>query len=164
VWALGLDEVLFVREGPYRRQHFSTSIVDVGRGQLLDVVPGRRGAEPKAWLQHQGTKWLGAVRVATLDLAGSYRAVFDEVVPGATQVADPFHVVKFANEKLDECRRRVQDELLGHRGRKDDPLYKIRRVLLTGSERLNQRGVDRMALGLRLEDPDDEVLGAWLAN
>jgi hypothetical protein len=58
----------------------------------------------------------------------------------------------------------VQDELLGHRGRKDDPLYKIRRVLLTGSERLNQRGVDRMALGLRLEDPDDEVLGAWLAN
>jgi hypothetical protein len=37
-------------------------------------------------------------------------------------------------------------------------------VLLTGSERLNQRGVDRMALGLRLGDPDDEVLGAWLAK
>lgn len=121
VSALGLDEVLFVREGPYRRQHFSTSIVDVGRGQLLDVVPGRRGAEPKAWLEHQGTKWLGAVRVATLDLAGSYRAVFDEVVPGATQVADPFHVVKLANEKLDECRRRVQNETFGHRGRKSIP-------------------------------------------
>jgi hypothetical protein len=58
----------------------------------------------------------------------------------------------------------VQNELLGHRGRKDDPLYKIRRVLLTGSERLNQRGVDRMALGLRLGDPNDEVLGAWLAK
>jgi hypothetical protein len=62
------------------------------------------------------------------------------------------------------CAARVQNELLGHRGRKDDPLYKIRRVLLTGAERLNQRGVDRMALGLRLGDPDDEVLGAWLAN
>jgi hypothetical protein len=48
VWALGLDEVPFVREGPYRRQHFSTSIVDVGRGQLLDVVPDRSGAESKA--------------------------------------------------------------------------------------------------------------------
>jgi transposase len=56
-----------------------------------------------------------------LDLAGSYRAVFDEVVPGATQVADPFHVVKLANEKLDECRRRVQNETFGHRGRKSIP-------------------------------------------
>jgi transposase len=79
-------------------------------------------------------------------------------------VADPFHVVAAANRCVDHVRRRVQNELLGHRGRKDDPLYRIRRVLLTGSERLNQRGVDRMALGLRLGDPDDEVLGAWLAK
>ena len=72
--------------------------------------------------------------------------------------------VAVANRCLDEVRRRVQNEELGHRGRKDDPLYTIRRVLLTGSERLNARGVDRMALGLRLGDPNDEVLGAWLAK
>ena len=40
----------------------------------------------------------------------------------------------------------------------------IRRVLLTGTERLNDRGVHRMALGLRLGDPNDEVLGAWRAQ
>jgi hypothetical protein len=34
-----------VREGPFHRPQFSTSIVDVGRGQLLDVVPGRRASE-----------------------------------------------------------------------------------------------------------------------
>jgi transposase len=50
VRALGLDEVLFDRVGPWRRQNFSTQIVDVERGQLLDVVPGRRGAEAMAWL------------------------------------------------------------------------------------------------------------------
>src|SRR6266576_5218844 len=43
VSALGLDETLFVRLGPFRRQHWSTSIVDVAGGQLLDVVPGRSG-------------------------------------------------------------------------------------------------------------------------
>lgn len=112
VHALGLDEVLLVREGPYHRHHFSTSIVDVGRGQLLDVVPGRRGTEPKAWLEQQGAEWLGAVSVATLDLSAPYKAVFDAMVPDATQVADPFHVVKLANEKLDEYRRRVQNETL----------------------------------------------------
>ncbi|MGA9077405.1 MAG: transposase, partial [Acidimicrobiales bacterium] len=68
------------------------------------------------------------------------------------------------NRCVDAVRRRVQNELLGHRGRKDDPLYRIRRVLLTGAERLNPRGVDRMALGLRLGDPNDEALGAWLAK
>jgi hypothetical protein len=72
--------------------------------------------------------------------------------------------VAAANRCVDEVLRRVQSELLGHRGRKDDPLYKIRRVLLTGVEPLNARGVDRMALGLRLGDPDDEVLGTWLAK
>lgn len=50
VEALGLDEVLFVHDGPYRRLVFSTSIVDVQSGQLLDVVPGRSGAAPTAWL------------------------------------------------------------------------------------------------------------------
>ncbi len=50
VETLGLDETLMVRVGPYRRQEFSTQIVDVGARQLLDVVPGRSGAEPMAWL------------------------------------------------------------------------------------------------------------------
>lgn len=56
------------------------------------------------------------------------------------------------------------DETLGHRGRKDDPLYKIRKLLLTGSERLNERGRDRMLLSLRTGDPNHEVVGAWLAK
>ncbi|HLN17348.1 MAG TPA: transposase family protein [Acidimicrobiales bacterium] len=42
--ALGLDEVAFVRDGPFRVTQFSTSIVDVAAGQLLDVVRGRGGA------------------------------------------------------------------------------------------------------------------------
>ena len=69
-----------------------------------------------------------------------------------------------ANRCLDKVRRRVQNETLGHRGRKHDPLYRIRKLLLTGSERLDERGQDRMLLGLRVGDPHDEVLGAWLAK
>lgn len=90
------------------------------------------------------------------------------MVPHAIQVADPFHVVKLANTALDECRRRVQNETFGHyvgdRGRKDDPLYRIRKLLLTGSEQLNERGRNRMLLGLRVGDPDDELVGAWLVK
>ena len=48
VEALGLDEVLFARIGPWHRQEFSTQIVDVNAGQLLDVVPGRSGDSPRS--------------------------------------------------------------------------------------------------------------------
>jgi len=66
----------------------------------------------------------------------------------------------------------VQNEQLGqHRGRKPDPLFRIRKILLAGSERVaptpgqeDLGGVDRMLLGLRAGDPNDELLGAWLAN
>jgi transposase len=70
VTALGMDETLFARVGLWRRQLWSTSIVDVAHGVLLDVVPGRGGAEPAAWLAAQGDDWLSQVEWATLDLSG----------------------------------------------------------------------------------------------
>lgn len=164
VEALGLDEVLFVREGEYRRQCYSTQIVDVGCGQLLDVVPGRSGAAPTTWLRSQGEDWLAHVRYATLDLSGPYRSVFNQTVPDATQVADPFHVVKLANLKLDECRRRVQNELEGHRGRKHDPLYRARLLLTKADERLSENGREKLMGLLNAGDPKGEVFATWRAK
>jgi transposase len=45
-------------------------------------------------------------------LSGPYRSVFDTMLPDAIQVADPFHVIKLANTKVDETRRRVQNETM----------------------------------------------------
>jgi transposase len=98
VTALGLDEVLFARIGPWHRQEFSTQLVDVKIGQLLDVVPGRSGKAPSRWLEARGKAWRDRIIYATLDLSGPYRAVFDAMVPDAIQVADPFHVVKVRHE------------------------------------------------------------------
>ena len=148
VRALGLDEVLFVRLGPFRRQEFSTQIVDVGRGQLLDVVPGRSGNEPIAWLGAKPKTWRDAITYATLDLSGPYRAVFDAVLPEAVQVADTFHVVRLANSKLDECRRRVQNETLpGHRRLTSEPGNRCQRNLTKADERLEEQGREKL-LGL----------------
>jgi transposase len=102
--------------------------------------------------------------VVATDLAESYRAGLDGRLDGAIRVADPVHVVHVANRCLDQVRRRVQNQSLGHRGRKRDPLYRIRRLLVTGTERPEGPGRDRMLLGIRAGDPDDEVLGAWLAK
>ena len=92
--ALGLDETLFARDGPFRRQRWSTQIVDVRRGQLLDVVAGRDAAGPCAWLAARPEPWRAGIAWATLDLSASYKSVFDTMLPDAVQVADPFHVVQ----------------------------------------------------------------------
>jgi transposase len=162
--ALGLDETLFCRLGQWRRQSWSTSIVDVEAGRLLDVVPGRSAAEPCRWLAERGDAWLGDIRWATLDLSGPYRSVFDTMVPDATQIADPFHLVKLANSKLDECRRRVQNETLGHRGRQADPLYRARRLLTKAHERLDDRGEEKLLGLLEAGDPRGEVRMTWHAK
>ena len=162
--ALGLDETLFVRIGPRHRQAWSTSIVDVRAGKLLDVVPGRSALEPCRWLEARDDARLANIEYATLDLSGPYRLVFDTMLPDAVQVADPFHVVKLANHKLDECRRRVQNETCGHRGRKDDPLYRCRRLLTKADERLDENGRTKLLGLLAAGDPHGEVRSAWHAK
>ncbi len=60
---------------------------------------------------------------------------------------DPFHVVRLAGEALDQCRRRVQQDTHGHRGRSGDPLYSARRTLHTGADLLTGLfGVERGVL------------------
>ncbi len=164
VSALGMDEVLMTRIGPYHRQHFSTQLVDVDRGQLLDVVPGRGSVEPMAWLADQGPEFRAGIRFGTIDLSGPYRRVFEVMAPDATIVADPFHLVRHANSKLDECRRRVQNETLGHRGRKHDPLFRCRRLLTRAKERLNEQGHEKLVGLLRAGDPHGDVATVWQAK
>ena len=113
VTALGLDETLFCRVGRWRRQAWSTQIVDVSEGRLLDVVEGRSAVGPTTWLAARVEQWCSQIKWATLDLSGPYRKVFDTMLPDAVQVADPFHVIKLANTKVDETRRRVQNETTG---------------------------------------------------
>ena len=164
VEALGLDEVLFARLGTYRTPNFSTQLVDVQRGQLLDVVEGKKAEGPRTWLENKGEEWLSKVRYATLDLSATYKSVFDATVPDAVQVADPFHVVKHATFQLDQCRRRVQQDLLGHRGRKGDPLFRARRLLAKAHERLDERGNEKLTGLLKAGDPKGQVRMAWLAK
>jgi transposase len=164
VEALGLDETLFVREGEYRQQRFCTSIVDVGTGQLLDVVPGRDSEAPTAWLQQRTCHWRFHVDYATLDLSGPYRKVFNTALPWAHQIADPFHLVKLANQKIDECRRRVQNEVFGHRGHKLDPLYRARRLLTMAAERLSENGQEKLLGLLSAGDRKNQVAACYHAK
>ena len=73
-----------------------------------------------------------------------FKTAAAEEVPDAVAVMDPFNVVRLAGDALDQCRSRVQLAIHGHRGFKDDPLYKSRRTLHTGAGLLTDRQIDRL--------------------
>lgn len=161
---LGVDETAFLAANRHHSTVYVTGLVDLRRSVMIDMVEGNRAADLRRWTAGADPHWLGHIGVVATDLAESYRAGLSPHLDHARRVADPFHVVRVANRCLDKVRRRVQNDTLGHRGRKHDPLYRIRKLLLSGAERLDQRGTDRLLLGLRAGDPHDEVLGAWLAK
>ena len=164
VEALGLDETLFARQGRWRTRRWCTSIVDVQRGQLLDIVPGRDAEAPTAWLLNQPAAWRDSIDWGVLDLSGAYRRTFEVALPQAHQVADPFHLIRLANGCIDEVRRRTQNDTLCHRGRKDDPLWRARRLLIAAHERLSKRGDAKLRGLLAADDPRGEVRLAWHAK
>lgn len=110
-----------------------------GPARLLDMVEGRSKAAFKAWLADRPQAWREAVEVVAMDGFTGFKTATTEELPHATAVMDPFHVVRLAGDALDQCRRRIQQELHGHRGRAQDPLYRARRTLHTGADLLTPR-------------------------
>ena len=94
-------------------------------------------------------------------MSATYAAVYSVILPRASQVVDPFHAVSLANRSLDAIRRRVQTEETGHRGRRDNPLYRARRALLRGEETLDDPARQRLWSLLELGDPGAEVAIAY---
>lgn len=172
---LGVDEHVWhhVSEFPItdggRGPKLLTGMVDVtpdadGKPQarLLDLVPGRSGKAYSDWLEERGEEFRNGVEVATLDPFHGYKNAIDDQLENATAVLDAFHVVKLGTQAVDEVRRRVQQEIHGHRGRKSDPLYGIRTILRCGQEKLTDRQRARLDRAIAADERHDEVLVAWL--
>ena len=158
--AIGLDETSFVRLGDAHTS-YATTVCDVQHHQIIDILPSRHFVDVAGFLDKQPAGWKQRIRYGALDMSATYAAVYTVILPKAAQVVDPFHVISLANRALDTVRRRVQNEQTGHRGRRDDPLYRARRVLLLGEERLSDKAAQRLASLLILGDPNAEVAIAY---
>jgi len=167
VSALGVDEHVW-RPGRFGAGREVTCMVDLTRGQngqvrarLLDLVLGRSGTVYAGWLDTRPEQFRVQIKHAALDPFRGYANALRDSLPDAVQVLDAFHVVKLGTQVVDEVRRRVQQEQLQRRGRKDDPLYKIRGLLRHGLEHLTERQHRKLQICLQLGDPDGEVELAW---
>jgi Transposase/Helix-turn-helix domain of transposase family ISL3 len=131
------------------------------RARLLDpgwtLVPGRSGAAYAEWLQARNQAFRDGIEVATLDPFHGYKNALDDQLEDAVTVLDAFHVVKLGTAAVDEVRRRIQQQIHGHRGRKGDPLYGIRTILRCGVEKLTDRQRARLDKAIAADERHDEV-------
>jgi transposase len=159
--AIGLDESLFVRAGPYKHKVWSTTVCDVANHALIDVLPTRDFTAVARWLRAQPHHVRENLDYGCLDMSKTYNAVFKVVTPKATRVIDRFHVMRHAILAVDQVRRRVQQQRLGHRGRAGDPLYKARKLLVIKATANDPELQERLEGLLALGDPDGEVAFAY---
>ncbi|HQT95925.1 MAG TPA: ISL3 family transposase, partial [Thermoanaerobaculaceae bacterium] len=102
---LGIDEVSY-RKG----QRYLTVVVDHESGLLLWAAPGHDKKTLNAFFDLLGPEGCAAIEAVTADAASWIRNVVEKRCPQAALCMDPFHVVQWATEALDEVRREVWND------------------------------------------------------
>ncbi|MCL2091757.1 MAG: ISL3 family transposase [Micrococcales bacterium] len=165
VKVIGVDEHCW--RHTRRGDRYVTVIIDLtpvregtGPARLLDMVEGRSKKVFATWLEARPQAWRDQIEVVAMDGFTGFKTAAAEQLPEAVEVMDPFHVVRLGAEALDRCRQRVQQETLGHRGRKGDPLFTARRTLTTGADLLTDTQAERLQ-DLFATDAHVQVEATW---
>jgi transposase len=98
-----------------------------------------------------------SVAVVAIDPHRGYANGLLRCLPHVTVTIDHFHAIKLANKAINDARRRAQNTTLGHRGHRDDPRYRTRRLMTRAWERLSDHQLDELFAALADGDPDGEV-------
>jgi transposase len=109
---IGIDEL------SYKRGHrYITCVVDHDSGRLVWAAPGRDKATVAAFFDTLGPERCAQITHVSTDGAEWITGVVDERCPDAVRCADPFHVVSWATDALDQVRRDVWNTARGGKGR-----------------------------------------------
>ena len=106
---LGIDEHFFTR-----RKGFATTLCDLRKRKIYDVVLGRSEQSLEAYFQRLEGKH--KVRVVSMDLSSGYRALVRKHFPNARIVADRFHVIRLINHHFLGCWRDLDPVASKNRG------------------------------------------------
>jgi transposase len=105
---IGIDEI------SYKRGHrYLTIVVDHDTGALVWAAPGRDKATLAAFFDALGQDRCAQITHVSADGADWIAAVVADRCPSAVRCADPFHVVAWATDALDEVRRQSWNEARG---------------------------------------------------
>ena len=141
---IGVDENYLGKKAKY-----VTLVVDLDSGRVLWVGKGR-GKEALEGFWRRLRRSGAQIEAVACDMSGAYWSAINEHLPGAAIVFDHFHIIKLANEKIDEIRRGLQRtlELDGQKFIKG-----TRYLLLYGKENLPPEKRPKLEEALAYNEP-----------
>ncbi len=102
---IGIDEI------SYEKGHkYLLVVVDHDARRLVWAAPGRTSATVRQFFDLLGADRCAQITHVNSDGADFIDTIVAQACPGAVRVADPFHVVKWATEALDEVRREAWND------------------------------------------------------
>ncbi len=106
---LGIDEHFFSR-----KQGFATTLCDLGKHRVFDIVKGRKEQDLRDYLRYLHGK--ERVKVVCMDLSSTYRSIVKKHFPNAKIVADRFHVIRLIQQQCMVTYRELSDKVKSNRG------------------------------------------------
>ncbi|HEX6758560.1 MAG TPA: transposase, partial [Propionibacteriaceae bacterium] len=120
-------------QGGWRRvEPWMSTIVNADCAQVLGIVHGRDSAAVGVWLAERSRAWRDRIEVVAIDPSAAFKKAITDALPNAKISVDPFHLVQLANLMVTRVRQRLIREPEHRRGRKVDPAWANRRLLLRG--------------------------------
>jgi len=102
---IGIDEI------SYKKGHkYLMVVVDHDARRLVWAAPGRDRATVRQFFDLLGPERCAQITHVSADGAGFIDAIVAEKCPAAVRVADPYHVVSWATDALDEVRREAWND------------------------------------------------------
>jgi transposase len=141
---LAVDEFHVGRKGK-----FMTVALDLESGQILHVAKGRGAAALQKFFRRLRLA-RAKVQAVACDMSAAYWSAVLQGLPKAKVVFDHFHIIKLANEKIDDLRRALQTEAdaLDRRYLKG-----TRYLLLMGAENVPEDKRAALEQALRFNEP-----------
>ena len=137
--AIGCDEISY-RKG----QRYLTCVADHERGAIIWARPGRNAATLQAFFDELGER-KHSIRAVSIDMSAGYENAVRAAVPAAEVCFDPFHVVKLANEAVNDVRRTDWNTHGKSKTATGKWLKGARWALLKAPERLTERQQTKLA-------------------
>ncbi len=106
---IGIDEHFFTKKRGY-----ATTIADLTKHKVFDVVLGRSEASLAAYLRKLEGR--DRVKVVVMDMAEVYRSIVRKYFPNAKIVSDRFHVIRLINQSFMELWKEIDPIGRKHRG------------------------------------------------
>jgi len=149
---IGIDEV------SYKKGHrYLMVVVDHDRDRLVYAAEGRNAGTVSAFFDALGPERCGTIEFVSADGARWIEDVVRERCPHATLCTDPFHVVKWATDALDQVRRDVWNRLRRSRDAADrdlaQSLKRSRYALWKNPENLTAHQERKLAEIQRVNNP-----------